>query len=298
MRQRMSDIQAIWRGVVMLDPPQSGETNMAIDEALIRNAKPEWPIVMRVYEWDRPTLSLGHFQSLSDRDADARLRELPWVRRMTGGGAIVHDHEITYSILIPDRHETRSKGHSEILYRAIHESVAEGLRTLGWKARMSEECTCSSSISQKTVFFQCFLRRSPVDLIVGGYKVLGSAQRRTAAGLLQHGSLLIHHSPTTPKVLGLVDLINQSAMSEKANPVGFTENQGAQMSLRRFNNSYAYLSGESLMTNQDVQFQREPEWTTFLVTTLKQGVARLFQCEWEKANESNFPDWIGLRSVR
>ena len=56
------------QGLVIVDPPRSGESNMAIDEALLQNATPGWPVVLRVYRWDRPTLSIGHFHRIEDRD--------------------------------------------------------------------------------------------------------------------------------------------------------------------------------------------------------------------------------------
>ena len=98
--------------VVQIDPPLSGETNMAIDEALLRDATPESPVVLRIYRWEQPTLSLGYFQSWDDCRAVPGLSDLPWVRRKTGGGAIVHDQEITYSILIPETRNKSTKGHS------------------------------------------------------------------------------------------------------------------------------------------------------------------------------------------
>ena len=82
-----ASLQGIPReGVVLIDPPLSGETNMAIDEALLRDATPESPVVLRVYRWEQPTLSLGHFQSWDDCRAVPGLSDLPWVRRKTGGG--------------------------------------------------------------------------------------------------------------------------------------------------------------------------------------------------------------------
>jgi lipoate-protein ligase A len=178
---------------------------MAIDEALLRNVKPDWPVVLRIYRWDRPTLSVGHFQRIEDRSQHPSLGELPWVRRKTGGGAIVHDQELTYSVLIPNRVGRPAKGHSESLYRDIHLSFAETLISLGWDAGLSESCTCPTSEQRNTKPFLCFLRRSPVDLVIGNDKILGSAQRRSAAGLLQHGSCLLRRSQWTPELCGLLD---------------------------------------------------------------------------------------------
>ena len=178
---------------------------MEVDEALLKNATSDGPVVMRVYQWDRPTLSLGHFQRLEDRESNPLIAELPWVRRRTGGGAIVHDLELTYSIVIPNRIDQPTKGHSEALYRSIHLALVEGLRSLGWDAKLSETCTCQTNPSKASEPFLCFLRRSPVDILVNGDKIVGSAQRRSATGLLQHGSFLLRRSQSTPELCGLLD---------------------------------------------------------------------------------------------
>ena len=176
------------------------------------------PLVLRIYRWSEPTLSLGHFQRVedlalaADTQANPQLREIPWVKRKTGGGAILHDLELTYSIIVPatwsfqagtvrtlpDRSGSfdPSKGHSEGLYRAVHDSVVSGLIELGISASLSESCTCKVAGRESTEGepFLCFHRRTPVDVVVGEHKVLGSAQRRSRFGLLQHGSLLIRSS--------------------------------------------------------------------------------------------------------
>jgi lipoyl(octanoyl) transferase len=195
-------------GLVIITPPLRGDENMAIDEALLRCALPQWPVVLRIYQWDRPTVSLGRFQSFADMERDPLLKDLDWVRRQTGGGAIVHDRELTYSVLVPARETGKLKGHSEILYRSIHNSIRSELVQLGWDAKLSESCTCQTAIERKAEPFLCFLRRSPVDLLVDQYKILGSAQRRTETGLLQHGSFLISHSLATPELLGIAELLN------------------------------------------------------------------------------------------
>lgn len=198
--------------VVRRDPPLSGKENMAIDESALADAKPGDPIRIRLYQWNEPTLSLGHFQDLDQLKRDPqtanspRLREIPWVRRKTGGGAILHDREWTYSIVVPERTDRSGKGHSDTLYRAIHESIRDGLLDSGWPASLSESCTCPTAHRGGAESFLCFQRRSPVDIVVGESKVLGSAQRRHRSGLLQHGSVLIHGSSVYPELLGLEQL--------------------------------------------------------------------------------------------
>jgi lipoate-protein ligase A len=200
------------RIVFRLDPPLSGRENMEIDEALLMGARADDPIVVRIYQWQEPTLSLGHFQTIDQWKRDPRVRDVaefdqvPWVRRKTGGGAILHDQEWTYSISVPSQHPRGTKGHSEILYRSVHMAIRDGLNELGWPASLAEHCTCSPTSREKGEPFLCFQRRTPVDVVVGEHKILGSAQRRHASGLLQHGSFLLHSSSIFPELRGLEQL--------------------------------------------------------------------------------------------
>jgi len=231
--------------VILEDSPRTGLENMQIDGHLLLDQTHQYlkplnkvwktsPIILRFYYWSEPTLSLGSFQSIDQlsrshdtQDHDS-LTCLPWVQRKTGGGAILHDREITYSIIIPAESQAGSlvsKGHSEPLYRAVHESVVEGLCQLGFQAQLSESCTCKlaglagtdgelservENGSRNAEPFLCFHRRTPVDVVVGEHKVLGSAQRRVKTGLLQHGSLLLEKSSAFPWLLGLTDLSQPS----------------------------------------------------------------------------------------
>ena len=263
-------------GIVIVDPPRSGEHNMAIDEALLRNATPEWPIVMRIYQWERPTLSIGHFQRIEDRELSPSLRDLPWVRRKTGGGAIVHDQELTYSVLIPSCDNQLSKGHNESLYRAVHEAFVENLRTLGWNAQLSESSICDPKKNETTEPFLCFLRRTPVDLVVGDdkNKILGSAQRRSSTGLLQHGSFLLRRSQAAVELHGLLDQSKDLApICENGNSSMVPEKE-----LRRFQGNLVSNLGGSRIESSILELDG---WQEFLVASLKHGVSRLLQVHWQ-----------------
>jgi lipoate-protein ligase A len=232
------------RMVVVQDIPRLGLENMAIDERLLQDVATgnliwlggqdhaqcdrlrSWlsvsdsPLIaVRFYSWSEPTFSLGHFQRIEqlgqadDTREHPSLGALPWVHRKTGGGAILHDRELTYSMVVPIGIESLSlsKGHNELLYRAVHHGVVEGLRALGFDAKLSESCTCLSNASKASDPFLCFHRRTPVDVIAwdehgADHKVLGSAQRRVKTGLLQHGSFLIGKSRAYSGLLGLEDL--------------------------------------------------------------------------------------------
>src|SRR5688500_9559950 len=93
---------------VITDPPASGAWNMAVDEALLESAATGSVATLRFYEWHEPTLSLGYFQPAADREQHAASRACPLVRRASGGGAIVHDRELTYSLAWPLR-DVRAK---------------------------------------------------------------------------------------------------------------------------------------------------------------------------------------------
>src|SRR5688572_19512152 len=86
---------------IVFDPPASGPWNMAVDEALLHSTAEGGQATLRFYTWEEPTLSLGHFQTLAEREQHQASLACPLVRRASGGGAILHDIELTYSICLP-----------------------------------------------------------------------------------------------------------------------------------------------------------------------------------------------------
>ncbi|MDX1927408.1 MAG: hypothetical protein SFV81_12880 [Pirellulaceae bacterium] len=193
-----------------IDEPRSGLTNMAIDDAMLEYSDEHRVVVLRVYEWSEPTLSLGYFQRLSDREAHVPSRELQLVRRATGGGAIVHHHDVTYALAVPQ--SSSSVGAAPAIYSALHEAVVKWLCELGLAAKQWREpynLPTSEAVPAahgKTEFL-CFHRRSDGDVVVGEHKVMGSAQRRSKGALLQHGSMLIAQSEHAPSLEGLQELL-------------------------------------------------------------------------------------------
>jgi lipoate-protein ligase A len=263
------------RAIVRWDPPQSGEINMRIDNEMLADLTPNSPLVLRMYRWSRPTLSLGHFQNELDIPSQESWSAAPRVRRKTGGGAILHDFEWTYSLVIPGRPELGLKGHSEPIYRSTHQAVVEGLREMGWDAKLSEQCTCATLLQGKEAAeepFLCFMRRSPVDVLVGGDKILGSAQRRSASGLLQHGSFLLSASASTPKLPGLLDLPRNSRGTEGLESDG--EVLGADTNRVRAAGSLV----ADTMVDLAMQF-----WGQWLADRLMAGVDQVVACDWDNA---------------
>ena len=175
-----------------------GTANMAADEALLRSALDHGTASLRFYTWTVPTLSLGYFQPHADRLGDPLLKGVAWVRRPTGGAAILHHHEITYSLALPAGPPWHT---AESWLCRMHHAVAAALKGFGVEARA---VVCGEE--RKLGPFLCFLHQTPGDLLVGGKKVVGSAQRRPHGATMQHGSLLLRQSPHTPSLPGVAEL--------------------------------------------------------------------------------------------
>lgn len=167
---------------------------MAIDEAvLIHVANKQVLPTIRFYAWERPTLSMGYFQRFT-RDVDEaalQVRNFDVVRRMTGGRAVLHDRELTYSVIVPGDHEWAQVSVTES-YRHLSYGLRDGFRNLGVEAEIvsladEKERDKYSSVGSAA----CFDSPSWYELVVGGKKIAGSAQVRAHGGLLQHGSLLL-----------------------------------------------------------------------------------------------------------
>ncbi|MFO0870559.1 MAG: hypothetical protein U0935_16650 [Pirellulales bacterium] len=182
---------------LIVDMPRPGIWNMAVDEVLLESAADTGRITLRFYFWSEPTLSLGYFQRAGDRVLHPPSVHCPWVRRATGGGAILHDRELTYSFVAPDR----GVGGHQALYDAFHETLVELLAGRGILAT----CQGETVTGGETEPFLCFQRRSRGDVLLGGEKICGSAQRRHRGALLQHGSLLLRRSEYAPELGGVED---------------------------------------------------------------------------------------------
>lgn len=178
---------------VWWDDAADGATNMAADECLADAALDRGCLCLRIYGWTVPTVSLGAFQRIEHARATRGIESLPLVRRPSGGGAIIHGSDLTYAAAVPKRHPWGAA--AQILYDALHAAMVAVLRERGVAARL-----CAAvGIDGEAAPFLCFDRRSPGDVVVGaepaGVKLMGSAQRRLAAAVLQHGSLLLETNP-------------------------------------------------------------------------------------------------------
>jgi lipoate-protein ligase A len=171
---------------------------MAADEVLLEAAV-AGVASLRFYGWAPATLSLGYFQPEACRRTDPRLTTLPWVRRASGGSALVHHHEITYALALPTGLPWQRRGENWTC--RMHGIIAAALATFGVAVRA---CACGEEQKQGGVL--CFLHQTPGDLLLGPHKVVGSAQRKQRGALLQHGGILLAASPHAPALPGIAEL--------------------------------------------------------------------------------------------
>jgi lipoyl(octanoyl) transferase len=167
---------------------------MALDEALLEwHSKGEIPPTIRFYGWNPPTLSIGYFQKAEKEINFDKVKELGlgFVRRPTGGRGVLHDEELTYSVIVSEEYPNMPKTVTEA-YRVISEGLLEGFRSLGLEAYFaiprSEEEKNSLKNPRSSV---CFDAPSWYELVVEGRKIAGSAQTRQKGVILQHGSILL-----------------------------------------------------------------------------------------------------------
>jgi len=176
-----------WR--LLLDGAADGYTNMAIDEAILEaHLAGEIPPTVRFYRWQPPCLSIGYFQRAGRAVDEAGCRELgvDWVRRPTGGRAILHDIELTYSVVASEG-DTAVEGGVLASYRKISAALMAGLGRLGAPAEMVAEKMRGHSLGSAA----CFDAPSAYEVTIDGRKVIGSAQVRRGGALLQHGAILL-----------------------------------------------------------------------------------------------------------
>jgi lipoate-protein ligase A len=163
-----------------------GAWNMAVDEAVLESAlQGRVPPTLRLYAWDPPCLSLGQAQPFADVDL-GRLERRGWqvVRRATGGRAILHTDELTYSVIAPAA-DPRVAGTLLESYNRLAGALLAGVRTLGLPVEIQAGRETANGAPNPV----CFEVPSAYEITVGGRKLIGSAQARKQEGVLQHGSL-------------------------------------------------------------------------------------------------------------
>ncbi len=197
---------------------------MAVDEVLIEAVAEDQTPTLRIYRWERPTLSLGYFQSYSERQSHPPSLRADVVRRLSGGGAIMHDQEITYSLILPSTHPLAAD--AQLLCRTVHQAIVCWLASFFPGEEVSWRLVLCGGAPNKGVQraqpFLCFQRRSPGDVLLVDrpascdHKIVGSAQRRRLGSVLQHGSILWSTSQAAPEVGGFTQFTGLKVPLEQA----------------------------------------------------------------------------------
>jgi lipoate-protein ligase A len=171
-----------WR-LVVDEEPRSGAANMALDHALAEVLPPNEG-VLRFYRWSAPTISFGRNEPARGRyDRTVAEEEgLGVVRRPTGGRAVLHAQEVTYCAVLP----LRALGGLRSTYLQVNRGLVEGLRGLGARAEIARE-----RAALRPDRGPCFQSPSAGEVTLGGRKLVGSAQARLGANILQHGSVIL-----------------------------------------------------------------------------------------------------------
>jgi lipoate-protein ligase A len=203
-------VSARWR--LLLDAAGSGPWNMAVDETLLRSAQRGAPPALRFYTWSGAWLSLGFAQRLDAARREAcRGAGVGVVRRATGGSAVLHGEDLTYALAAPAGALPEGL---QATYALVGEALSAGLAALGIAAERGARATAESGPRD----FDCFQAPAAEEICVGGRKLIGSAQRRAAGGVLQHGSLRLR--PDAPAARAAAGLRLEGATSLRE--LGFT----------------------------------------------------------------------------
>lgn len=203
--------QAIWR--LLVTPPLSGAENMAIDQSIADLYPAQAQPTLRLYRWSPGCLSLGIAQRLArdvDQAACAALG-IDIVRRPTGGRAILHDQEVTYSLVTASDDQLIHAGSITESYRRISGALCAGLSALGVAPELAPRPAARSAKSAA-----CFDLPSDYEITLGGRKLVGSAQARQQGVVLQHGTILLHaDADAWAQVLRLPESLTAAALSQR-----------------------------------------------------------------------------------
>ncbi|AKF25135.1 hypothetical protein YH65_06805 [Sulfurovum lithotrophicum] len=192
-------------------PAASAQWNMAVDEALLYTFKEEDLPILRLYKWKKPSLSFGRFSKPKETLDWEKIRteDIPYVRRITGGGILVHSNDISYSLIVP-RSFIKNKGVKEG-YRELCAFLIRLYENLGINADFAYDLQLPQSQSPV-----CLAGTEAYDIMTDGRKIGGNAQRHTHHALLQHGTipLTIDHERFEKLFLGDSGLSEAATLKE------------------------------------------------------------------------------------
>ena len=266
-----------WRCIIT--PPAKGSWNMALDESLLESIGLERsPAVLRLYSWNPGCVSLGYAQPIADID-HLKQEAFGWdiVRRPTGGRAVLHIDELTYSVIAP-KDEPRVKGSIIESYRRLSKALLNALGKLGLDAQADKEYDLPEG-SQKNAAV-CFEVPSNYEITVAGKKLIGSAQARKHKAVLQHGSL-----PLFGNITRILDIMPFSSSESK---------QRAKTKLTNHATTVESISGTKPPLDQAIEaFHQAFAETLNIQFDFKQPtekeILRAYELEKEKYKK---PEWI------
>jgi len=213
-----------WRWLIEEAPPESASSgfwNMGVDEAVFESARRSGRATLRFYGWSGPWLSLGYAQPFDTERRRACVEAgVGVVRRVTGGRAVLHGSDLTYSLAAPEA--TAPEG-LRGAYARIADALVQALREAG----VPVERQGGAASAPAKAAFDCFLDPARDELCLGGRKLAGSAQRRVAGAFVQHGSIRLEADP--PEALRAAGLAGEGATSlaEAGFPIAPAELTGA-----------------------------------------------------------------------
>ncbi len=191
--------QYSWR--IIQDSLGDGTLNMITDRAILMACNDgKVPATLRLYGWQRPTLSIGYSQEISkyiDMESCKR-NNIPVVRRFTGGRALLHQYEMTYSVIAPIPHPA-FPGSLRGSFGRISQAILESLRIGGVERATIAEKNNIRDVSSRSP--ACFSMANHCEIVVDGKKLVGSAQRRLRSAFLQHGSVILDMAPNLTHTL-------------------------------------------------------------------------------------------------
>lgn len=169
------------------DDNRSSSVNMAIDELLLEKSEIlHGRILLRIYGWDSPSISIGYSQKYGAVSAE---KGYALVRRPTGGGIVYHDKDLTYTVVVPAMHPFESLDRVES-YHVFHRAVLRAMAAFGKHGKLADS---AASVSDRATM-KCFVTPTKYDVICENRKMAGAAQRRTKKGILHQGSISLEVS--------------------------------------------------------------------------------------------------------
>lgn len=202
-------VRSPWRFLVDGDGP--GTFNMGVDEALLATACDAGRATLRLYAWDGPWLSLGYGQRLSPARAEAcRRAGVGVVRRATGGLAVLHGCDLTYAVAAPE--DALPPG-LQASYGLVADALCRAFALLGVSVERTPRPDATSS-GEPRRGFDCFAVPAADELLAGGRKLAGSAQRRAGGAVLQHGSIRLAPDPPAACEAAGLDAARATSLAE------------------------------------------------------------------------------------